>query len=90
MKANMGVAVKLHAFLISAMEGIEKLASCHGRYTPGESDSGHSKIHGLPVSVWTFFEKRKICCQWEFKRDYSFVQQAGRSLYRVHYHGLHY
>jgi len=38
MKAHMRVAVELHAFLISTLDGDEWLASCHGRYTPVESD----------------------------------------------------
>ena len=38
MKARVGVAVELHAFLISTLDGGEWLASYHGRYTPGESD----------------------------------------------------
>jgi len=39
-KAHVGVAVNLHAFLISTLDGSEWLVSCHGRYTPGERDPG--------------------------------------------------
>jgi len=37
-KAHVGGAVNLHAFLISTLDGNEWLVSCHGRYTPGQSD----------------------------------------------------
>jgi len=65
MKAHVGVAVKLQALLISTLDGGERLASCHGRYTPGESDFG---IYGIARCV-------RFLCQsgffWEKKDLFS-------------------
>lgn len=40
MKTHVGVAVELHVFLISTLDRGEWFASCHGRYSPGESGPG--------------------------------------------------
>ena len=38
MMVHVAVEAELHEFLVSTLDGGERLASCHGRYTPGETD----------------------------------------------------
>jgi len=63
-----GVEVKLHAFLASALDGIEWSASRSGRFTPGEKATGTDWIGGWVGSRFGLDVVVKRKNMWPLKR----------------------
>jgi hypothetical protein len=64
MKTHEGMKVQLHTLLTSALDGREWLASCCGRFTPGEKApprcSGWYEVEWTPEQISDVTAKRKI------------------------------